>query len=344
MLKKLPFIFFLLCIFHLEAQSQDLQYSQYYNAPLFLNPAFAGTGNNTRFIFDYRNQWPNLYNPYKTYSFSFDHRIEPINSGVGLIVRKDVQGAARLSATEIGGIYSYIVGLSQDWAFIPAIQVSWVNRSLNYQNLIFGDQIDLNNPISPSPSNDPFAINNKMNYLDFSAGGVLFRDDFWFGVSLNHLNRPDQSFTGKNFDRVPVKTTLNLGYKIYFEKSGSKDYREKSLTPTFLYKTQGNFDQLDIGVYGIYAPIMLGFWYRGIPVKKYSREYNNHDALVFLVGINAGPITFGYSYDLTISTLSAYSGGSHEISLIYEFYKHYKVKKIQKRLPCPSFYKRRLIN
>lgn len=320
-----------------DLKAQDLQYSQYYNAPLFLNPAFAGSANNTRAIVNYRLQWPGLYKPYSTVSFSFDHLIEPANSGVGLIVRRDAQGAGRLNATEVGGIYSYLVGINESWAFMPAIQASWISRDISYQNLTFGDQIDVNDPNGKAPTGDLLASDMRVNFLDFSTGGLLFSDNFWLGLSVNHLNRPNQAFSGEE-DRLPLKTSLNFGYKIYFDAPTYRGYREKSLIPTILYKSQGKFDQLDIGLYGIYEPIMIGLWYRGIPVKKYSREYNNHDAIVVMAGVNMGFLTFAYSYDITVSTLAPYSAGAHEVSLILEWYKPYKVKKKRRHVPCPSFY------
>lgn len=340
MIKRIFFIY-TFCLLNLALSGQDLQYSQYYNAPLFLNPAFAGTADNSRAVFDYRNQWPGLNRPYNTLSFSFDHRIEPINSGVGLIVTRDAQGAGKLNATQIGGIYSYMVPINKSWTFIPAIQVSWVNRSYGYQNLLFGDQIDPNNPSSTSASQDVFASNRKINYLDFTTGGVLFSDNFWFGVSLNHLNRPDQSFSNNKSDRLPLKSTVNVGYKFYFDDPNQPNYRERSIIPTLLYKTQGKFDQLDVGLYSIYDPIMIGFWYRGIPMKKYAPQYTNNDALIFLLGIHVAGLTVSYSYDLTISTLAKYSGGAHEIALVYKWkYPYRKKRRIMKRLPCPSFYGR----
>jgi hypothetical protein len=38
--------------------AQDPQYSQFYAAPLYLNPAFAGATGQNRIGINYRNQWP----------------------------------------------------------------------------------------------------------------------------------------------------------------------------------------------------------------------------------------------------------------------------------------------
>lgn len=334
-------IFFLLFFSVGYIKAQDLQYSQYYNAPLFLNPAFAGTADNSRIITNYRTQWTGLSKPYNTFSFSADHLAEPLNAGFGVIARKDAQGTGRLNSTEVGVIGSYILNLSDNWAIIPAIQASFISRSLNYDNLKFGDQIDVNNPGVTNPTIDQLAKNDRRSFMDFTTGGVLFSDVMWFGLSLNHLNQPNQAFGGVS-DRLPLKSTINFGYKFYFDDPNYKNYKEKSLIPTFLYKTQGKFDQLDVGLYGIWDPIMLGLWYRGIPVKKYSRNYNNNDAIVVMAGLHFGGLSFAYSYDITVSTLAPYSGGAHELTLSFEFVKPYKLKKKRRSVPCPKFYGNRL--
>ena len=50
--------------------AQDLHFSQYFNSPLLVNP--ANTGFNPDYDFrvggNYRNQWANVGNPYKTMS------------------------------------------------------------------------------------------------------------------------------------------------------------------------------------------------------------------------------------------------------------------------------------
>lgn len=329
------YICFMLCSF--LGISQDLQYSQYYNAPLLLNPAFTGTADNSRAVINYRKQWPGLSNPFQSYSLTIDHLIEPANAGVGLVVRRDEQGASNLAATEVGLIGSYLLPLNSKLVFVPAIQASWVSRSLNYRTLIFEDQFDFDDPTYIAPTNEGLVYSNRTNYLDISAGGILYSEDYWLGVSFNHMNRPDQAFLTNTTDRLPVKVTFNAGYKFYFEKPG-RGRKEKSLIPTFLYKTQGRFDQLDIGVYGIYAPITVGLWYRGIPVKPSVDGRINNDALILMAGVHYKRMLIAYSYDFTISPLRKYTGGAHEISLVGEWKAPYKPKKKGRPIPCPKFY------
>ena len=81
--------------------AQDMQFSQYYNSTLYSNPAFAGTGENTRIGLNYRTQWTNISKPYTTMALWGDHLIETARSGVGLMIMRDAQGQARINSTLI---------------------------------------------------------------------------------------------------------------------------------------------------------------------------------------------------------------------------------------------------
>ncbi|MEL7422621.1 MAG: type IX secretion system membrane protein PorP/SprF, partial [Bacteroidota bacterium] len=59
MRRKLPLLLALLGIVVCSLQAQDPIFSQFYAAPLQLNPAFAGTTIAPRFTFNHRNQYPN---------------------------------------------------------------------------------------------------------------------------------------------------------------------------------------------------------------------------------------------------------------------------------------------
>src|ERR1044071_7690959 len=78
--------------------AQDPAFSQYYSAPLFLNPAFAGSTPSYRFISNYRNQWPGVGAGFKTAAFSFDMMLPELKSGVGLLFTSDQAGTASLKS------------------------------------------------------------------------------------------------------------------------------------------------------------------------------------------------------------------------------------------------------
>lgn len=315
--------------------AQDPQFSQYYNAPLYLNPAFTGAVENTRAAVNYRIQWPGLA-PFRTFAASFDHNIEPYNSGVGIMIKRDTEPTAGLSSTDISLLYSYQVYLDDKWTFRPALQAGIVQRSVDFYNLTFGDQLG-NNGLTGTPTSENLNKDLRYFYPDFSTGALLHNEFFWIGVSAHHLNKPNQSFTGER-NALPVKTSIHAGYKILLDDPGRFSDGERSIIPTFNYKRQGRFNQLDLGVHAIYEPVMFGLWYRGVPLKVYE-GIPNHESLIFLAGLNIDKLSFGYSFDLPLSKLNvSRSAGAHEISLIYEWEIPYAKKKKRRRpIPCPKF-------
>ena len=91
----------------LQSKSQDQQYTQFYAAPMLLNPAFAGTSIQSRVAMNYRNQWPQLPRAFVSYNFSFDHFFADVKSGVGLNVSHDRAGTGALTYTNVSLQYAY---------------------------------------------------------------------------------------------------------------------------------------------------------------------------------------------------------------------------------------------
>src|ERR1043165_3026913 len=77
-----------------QANAQDIQFSQYYQAPLFLNPGFTGITPQQRVVFNNRVQWPNLPQAFTTYAASYDIFVEELRSGFGMLLTSDKMGSA----------------------------------------------------------------------------------------------------------------------------------------------------------------------------------------------------------------------------------------------------------
>jgi type IX secretion system PorP/SprF family membrane protein len=88
---SLVFIFLL----GLSSAAQDAHYSQYFNAPLSLNPAFTGYYDGKhRLATNFRNQWLGAGDPFTTATVSFDTRamvnkLDKSILGVGLVLMGD---------------------------------------------------------------------------------------------------------------------------------------------------------------------------------------------------------------------------------------------------------------
>ena len=68
-------------------KAQDPQFTQFYAAPVYLNPAFTGLTDNHRIAVNYRNQWPSVSKSFQTYLASYDYNLQKINSGIDELIR-----------------------------------------------------------------------------------------------------------------------------------------------------------------------------------------------------------------------------------------------------------------
>ncbi len=124
-----PNIIFYICLMFVFAQffasaidAQDLHFSQYFNAPLLVNPANTGFSPDVdwRAGINYRNQYSSLTsNPYKTMNAwgdaqLFNNRFENGWMGIGGTIMKDVAGAGSLTSTRAYASVAYhqLVGLA----------------------------------------------------------------------------------------------------------------------------------------------------------------------------------------------------------------------------------------
>ena len=353
MLKRCTFLFFTLLML-CEVQAQDVQFSQFYAAPLYINPAFAGSDHTPRLVLNYRRQWSGLDASFTTYSASFDHYFENFNSSIGLIYTYDQISNGGASTQDVGLQYAYEMDLGE-WSLFGiempqmlrmGLQGSYILRN-SISGLTFGDQFDNNGLISTN-SNDPATTVSGVNYANVAAGALLYDEFMWIGFSAHNLTRPNQSFLpdANGESRLPIRYALQAGVKIPFGESDNwrdkykSSYKEMSISPTILYKHQGGFDQLDIGAYWTYSPFTVGLFYRGLPIKKVDQRVSNNESLIAMAGLRLNNFSLGYSYDFTVSKLTnSATTGVHEISLRINFTSPEKWGVRRKKsggFPCPS--------
>jgi len=315
------------------ARAQDPQFSQFYAAPQYLNPALTGNTFQDRIALNYRLQWPGVQPGYETYMAAYDHRFSKVNGGIGGMVMRDKAGTSGLTTTLVGLSYSYEARINYRRAVRFGVRAGYGNKSVNPDGYLFADQVIRDNAARTIESN----LIAQVSYFDMAAGAMFYTEQFWAGISMSHLNRPDQSLMLEGTAPLAVRTSTHVGYRFgidgrHFSKSDSR------MTLAAHYKMQGEWDQFDIGAYIEQGGITGGIWYRGLPVvKAYRPGYSNDESLILMAGLLVDEqFRFTYSYDITISKLTMKSGGAHELSLIYEWPRKAKNRK-HKIVPCPKF-------
>lgn len=316
------------------SRGQDPLFSQYYQSPLYLNPGFTGVTPQQRFVFNHRLQWPNLPQAFSTFAASYDIWVPELNSGFGVLATTDKMGSAGWRTTTVSMLYSYKIQINKQWLFSPGLQFGYGINGLDRTKLTMGDGLQYNNQ---SLDPDLNRLGNQQ-YFDFSAGFILYNSIYWIGVAANHLNSPNMSILN-DVTRLPVKLTIHGGARIPLNGGLRTSSRVSYLTPSFIYQSQGNITQVNVGVNYHIDPVFIGLWYRGKPWEESVIGSVNQDAIILQLGMYLDKLTVGYSYDFNISPLATSSGGAHEISLIYEFSAKpisRGVKKRNRLIPCPT--------
>ncbi|HSZ24193.1 MAG TPA: PorP/SprF family type IX secretion system membrane protein, partial [Cytophagaceae bacterium] len=201
MQKGITGTFLMLVLISFRSFAQDIQFSQFYNVPTYLSPAFAGSAHTTRFTSNNRLQWPSLGNGngssslsrYTTSLFAVDSYFSKYRSGVGLQFFRDWQAGSTLSTTQVGLQYAYELPISPKFTFRPGLEIDYVDRSVNYSQLRFPE--DFNNQTGWNGTVEPGGP--RKQFADLSSGVLFYSDKMWGGFTVKHLNTPNQSFQGQ---------------------------------------------------------------------------------------------------------------------------------------------------
>ncbi|MCB9188694.1 MAG: type IX secretion system membrane protein PorP/SprF [Flavobacteriales bacterium] len=315
--------------------AQDPQFTQFFAASAYLNPAFAGATFQNRAAMTYRNQWPGVPKAFNSMNAAVDMNFNKINTGVGVNLYNDNAGTGGLKTTNFSLQVAHQFKLKRDLYVRPAIQYGLIHKRIDFADLTFGDQLVRNGAPNTIEQNTYQPITN----FDFGAGFLLYSSTKWVGFAIHHLNKPNESLLGYEAP-LPMKFSLHGGYKLYVNDIIRTASASDEMNFAFNYKAQGKFDQFDVGFYYYRSPMMFGVWYRGIPgLKAYQPGYQNNDAIALLIGAEFKNFKVGYSYDITISRLVSNTTGSHEISIIYNWAAKDSPPLNQqlRKVPCPKF-------
>lgn len=329
-----PFI--VLFFQEINLPAQDTHYSQFYAAPLLINPANTGmSGENLRIANNYRNQWAKIGAPYETFSTSVDKKlnISGHSFGIGGLILHDQSSSFNLSANEfmLSVSYSKIINNQQ---FTIGLQPCFVFRSYNPEGMTFGSQFDLSSQLfDPTLPSLESGLINELHYFDLNAGvfwRTLIRNIMpSAGISVSHLNMPVEKFsTSSTGTRLPMR--LNFNSEVIVPVNTKIDLKPGVLycyTPgahEFLLGSSGYYSisRSNIPVEKIYAVAML----RLNPMRDI-------DALILGGGAEFLKFNLGITYDFNISPLHQATNfnGGFEVSLIYTGRSHAKNNTSQ---PC----------
>ncbi|MFZ4521116.1 MAG: PorP/SprF family type IX secretion system membrane protein [Bacteroidales bacterium] len=313
-----------------RGHSQDMNYSQYFSTPMYYNPAFTGINTGVRARFLYRNQWPSLPIPFKSYFFSADlgDRSLPGSGGIGIMINQDTPGVGLINNFGAALTIGVRIPITSFMVSQIGIKAGIMQRRLNWDDMVYSNNLDPKyGNIYPSMIADPES--NKRVVPDFGVGGVLqfINPDGNIsgniGLSVDHIFKPDVSFLSVGSSPYPRKWVGQFDVIIATGPGSSSMMSRSSDEPLKvniggIYQNQANLNSLQVGLNLLKYNIYVGGWFK----STMTGVVNSSIALVagykynFYEDMN---LKFMYSYDLQISGALQGTGGAHEISLILEF-------------------------
>ncbi|MBC8047857.1 MAG: PorP/SprF family type IX secretion system membrane protein [Fimbriimonadaceae bacterium] len=325
--------------------AQDIHFTQFYAAPLEMNPANTGLFNgNIRGVINYRNQWQS-FAPYNTFAGSVDYNfgqnfLENDLIGVGVSFISDVAGDAEFSTTQGNISVSYIKTLGNKFSrnYLSAgFYGGLAQRTINTANMTFGSQYN-GYSYDPNITSGETIAFNDFSFVDL-GGGVnwLFvpedRFNVYSGVAFHHVNQPNQSFGSVN-ENLYMRITGTLGAQIPISE-------KVDMVPGILTQVQGPHYEFMGGLNFKYymqtrasneTAFSIGAWHR-MGIDNELGYKSDASAIAFrydFLGLSAG-----LSYDINISGLrdASNSLGGPELSLIYTAALPHRDRKVD----CPKF-------
>lgn len=299
--------------------AQDVIFSQFYNAPIQLNPGLVGLSTSPYVSVIVRDQWigwgsqSNPNGGYRTFAASYDQFFDYLNSGFGLQVLSDDAGDGIITSNRVSGVYAYQLRMNKKFKARIGLEATFAQQRLDWDQLRFFDQIIVGSEnLLPSAEVRPDDL--SPSYFDFGMGGVLYSDAFYVGVSLKHLNAPNNSFQpGVNavYAGLPSRLTIHAGWQIDLDGYNNEGFGS-FFAPSVLLVRQSELSQLNAG--GLYNKenFFAGAWIR--------YDFSNIDAAILSAGWRTKWLKLSYSFDLTLSSANLVNtAGSHEIGIIMNF-------------------------
>lgn len=302
-IKQIALSLFILCCSsdRLLAQTEPM-YSQYMYNMLGINPAYAGSREAVSLNAFYRKQWVSLPGAPQTTSVSLDAGVNNNKIGLGMQLYNDQLGVEK--ATGMNGMISARVHVSENGVLSGGLSFGM----MNYQT----DLTKVPNRFTPG---DPAFSQNYNQWMATVGAGLFYNTDrFYAGISIPNVLRSRIS----TLDLISSGIQKVNDYHVFLTTGIVYDISDDvKLKPSVLLKAvSGAPLEADLNC-NVWLKDLIGF----------GASYRTGDAILGMVELQASKqLRFGYAYDATVSQLNAFTQGTHELMIRYEFSRNKIIK------------------
>jgi type IX secretion system PorP/SprF family membrane protein len=326
----------LLCLtFYLPSFGQDPIFSQFFNTPLHLNPAYVGINGGVVGTTTYRRQWNEIPGGFNTMYASLETYEPCLPGAIGFSVMRDSEGEGLLTTTAANAYVGFIARAEtrkavHNWRL--AVSPYWMEKRIDWERLVFSDQLD-------ARYGAIFASNFRPeNYAPARFGGMNFgyvhridirngdKEDIQldYGIGLNNLlnfslnTGPVESLQGLDTG-IPLRWTAHASIYLPMLSIGEGSINRFRLVPQVRVEGQGGLSAVTLGAAGIYQGGTIGFYYHN---RQPLAGFADTDALIAYIGLGIDidkrqALEIGISYDVNVGGLRSMSGGVLELNVRY---------------------------
>lgn len=325
----------------LPAYSQDIHFSQFFEAPLLRNPSLAGIyEGDIRVQGVYRDQWNSVTNAYRTGSLNAEYKL-PVGKGddfmtPGLQAVFDKAGTVGLSTTQLLPALNYHKSLSAEKPMYLSLGFmgGMIRKNIDISKMTTDQQyLGEYNPSLPTgelvaaPHYTSWDASVGMSFnTSFGADQV---NSFFAGAAIHHLNRPKHSFYRDVHIGLEPKYVLSAGVRLQVN-----DYAYFIVQSD--HSRQGAFQETVIGALYSYKldpdPENATHTLHAGAILRWK------DAIAPVVKIDKRPVAVAISYDINISPLktSSLGRGGFELSVAYTGFLD-RDNSSRNKVLCPRF-------
>lgn len=269
-------------------------FTQYRSNMFMYNPAFCGTKRFIDFRLFYRNQWTGFAGAPKTYAATLNMRLANGKVGAGASFFSDEIGPFK--NTQAAFTFAYHLKFD-DVELSAGLQVNYLEQVFN------GTKVTLHNQIDRGINQ---YTSDKQKMFDGSFGLVLLNDRFYLGLSaINFVGNQMVHYQGDPFYAGKYQNVNSFCIGAGFNYAENPNY---------------TFENSVMALYTAGVPFYFDYTLR-LHIQKVlltGISIRLQDAIALHLGFNVkNQFQVAYSYDIITSPLKKYSGGSHEISLVF---------------------------
>ncbi len=267
-------------------------YSLYMLNEVVINPAALSKEKDNKLTLMLRDQWSSFEGAPTTQSISYNH-LNHHKYKKGLSIVNDVTGPISNISATISGAYLISDKVKNKLSLGASATIM--------QYKIDNSQITLEDDGIFDPT--LFGGVDKANGSSFSIAAYYYNSDYFIGLSVpNIIGSSLNISSNSNANKLENHYYLNGGANINLANNNK-------IIPSIMIKKVGALPiQVDINFRGVYHE----FLWAGI-------SYRTRDAFVALFGVDYGQSSFGYSYDITTSSIRIPSAGTHGLLYSYRF-------------------------